>query len=349
MSGAAHDHDHDHPHDHDHGHSHDHGHGHGGPAARGFGRRVALAVALVVLGLAAAVLVTVRAGSATVITRFGDPVRVVTEPGLGVKLPAPIERAIEIDLRLHTTASGIHGVLTKDGLSLVVQAWVAWKVRGQEESIRHFLRAVQNRPEDAADQLRFLLGSSLETVTGRFELGDLLNTDPAKVRLAGYEIALADSLAGNADSLYGIEIVQVGIERLMLPESTVGATIGRMKAERETVAQTKKGEGTSQASRIRSEAQTKASLIRTQADEEASAIITAASAEAAKTYGDAYQADPQLFRFLRSLESLEQVVGPTTHLVLRTDAAPFRALVEAPAGVGIAGPGEPAPGTAAAP
>ena len=351
MSGA-HDHDHDHTgHDHsghDHG-GHSHGHSHGGPASPGAGLRYALAAVLVLLGLAAATMLTVRAGSATVITRFGDPVRVITEPGLAAKLPAPIERALEVDLRLHTTASGIHGVLTKDGLSVVVQAWVAWKVPGQEDTIRHFLRAVQNRPEEAANQLRTFLGSSLETITGRFELACLLNADPSKVQLAAYEEALMTRLASQAREVYGIEVVGVGIERLMLPETTVGATINRMAAERDTVAEEKKANGRRIAGEIRSGAEKDARIAKAKANEEASTIEAQARSEAAKIYGSAQKADPQLYAFLRSLDTLDQIVGTTTRLILRTDAAPFRVLVEAPTAPAAAAPAAaPAAGTAPA-
>ena len=56
-------------------------------------------------------------------TRFGDPVRVLTEPGLAWKLPAPIEGTIPVDLRLRTTSSGLQDVGTRDGLRILVQAY----------------------------------------------------------------------------------------------------------------------------------------------------------------------------------------------------------------------------------
>ncbi len=324
MSG---DHDHDHDHEHSHG---NHGHSHGGPAAPGAGWRYFAAGVLIVLALAAATMQLVRAGSAAVITRFGNPVRVITEPGLAWKFPAPIERAVEVDLRLHTTASGIHGVLTKDGLSVVVQAWVAWKVPGNDETIRHFLRAVQNNPDEAANKLRTFLGSSLETVTSRFELAQLVNTDASRVQLEAYEQALRERISVQGQTQFGIEITGVGIERLMLPETTVGATINRMAAERDTVAEEKKANGRRIAGEIRSASERDARIAKAKANEEASTIEATSRTEAARIYGASHQADPQLYAFLRSLDTLEQIVGPTTRLVLRTDAAPFRALVEIP-------------------
>jgi membrane protease subunit HflC len=303
--------------------------------------RVLVATMLVLCAVLAATMQLVRAGTASVVTRFGAPVRVVLTPGLAWKLPAPIERSVDVDLRLHTTASGIHGVLTRDGLSIVVQAWVAWRVPSGRDEIMHFLRTVQNRPDEAANQLRTFLGSSLETVSGRFPLAHLLNTDPGEVQLLAFEQALRERLAAQAGE-YGIEIVDVGIERLMLPEATIGATLNRMAAERDTVAEEKKANGRRLAGEIRSTAEKEARIAKAKANEDASAVEAAARTRAAAIYGAAHQTDPGLYAFLRSLDTLDQVVGPTTRIVLRTDAAPLRALVEIPTVTAAPAPAAPA-------
>lgn len=326
----GHDHSHDHGHDeHDH-HGHHHHH-HDGPAAPGAGWRYTAAGVLVLLGALAATLFTVRAGNAVVVTRFGSPVRVILEPGLAWKLPAPIERTVEVDLRLHTTASGIHGVQTRDGLSVVVQTFAAWQIPANADSVTRFLRAVENRPEEAANRLRTFLGSSMETVTGRFDLAALVNTDPAKVRLGEYEGALQERIGATLAGDFGIQVASVGVERLMLPESTVAATVTRMSAERDTVAEEKKAAGRRLAGEIRSQADRDSRIIKAKAEEEASVIEAVARKEAAAIYGKAHAADPQLYAYLRSLDTLDQVVTASTRLVLRTDAAPFKPLVEAPA------------------
>ena len=145
-------------------------------------KRLALAVVVVTLAIAAAGAVPVKTGEAAVITRFGAPVRVVTQPGLSWILPPPIERAQIVDRRLRTTATGSHGVLTKDGLSLVVQAYAAWRVGGDGATVLRYVRATGSDGDMAANQLRTLLNSSLETVSGRFVLADLVNTDPTAMR-----------------------------------------------------------------------------------------------------------------------------------------------------------------------
>jgi membrane protease subunit HflC len=88
-----------------------------------------VAVLLLSVALMAASLVQVRAGLASVVTRFGNPVRVLIEPGLALRWPAPFESIIPVDLRLRTTSSGLQDVGTRDGLRIIVQAYVAWQVR----------------------------------------------------------------------------------------------------------------------------------------------------------------------------------------------------------------------------
>src|ERR1700755_699637 len=122
--------------------------------------RIALAGIVLLAAGAASSLLMVEPGQAVVITEFGRPVRVLTHPGLAWKIPAPIESTIPVDLRLRTTSSGLQDVGTREGLRILVQAYVAWHVPDDADHIRQFLRAVQNNPDIAAEQLRSFIGSS---------------------------------------------------------------------------------------------------------------------------------------------------------------------------------------------
>ena len=346
---AAHDHSgHDHSgHDHaghDHaGHAHDdgdddgHGHGHhhhhhDGPPPKGWWLRLTVAGLLLIAVILVATLVSVRAGTAVVITRFGAPTRVQIEPGLAFKAPPPIEQTVEVDTRLHSTSSGYHTLTTKDSLSVEVQVFLFWRVAGNEKSVLQFVRALRNKPDDASDQLRTFLGSALQTVTGNYALSDLLNTDASKVRLGDFETALKDHMAQQLLDNYGIEVEQVGIERLMLPQTTVLATVKRMASERDTAAATEQAEGHRIAKQIESDALRDGRITIADANVKASETESAARKEAAEIYGRANSADPQLYVFLRSLDALDQAIGSNTRLILRTDAAPFRVLIDGPPG-----------------
>jgi membrane protease subunit HflC len=319
---------------------HHHGHAHGDDhppvdATRGWlGRnyRFLVAAIIVLLLAVAACMVTVEPGQAVVITRIGDPVRVLVTPGPALKLPPPIDGTIDVDLRMRTTSSGLQDVGTRDGLRVLVQAYVVWQVPGDPEHVRQFLRAVRNQPDIAAEQLRSFIGSSLEITASSFDLADLVNTDPGKIRLALFEERLQQRIDEQALKVYGIAVKQVGIERLTLSAEALDATIERMKAERDTVAAQRSAEGQRQAAEIASNAERDARTQVAQARVDASDIEAKARVQAAVIYQRAYALDPALYDMLRSFDTLDTVLGGNTRLILRTDAVPFRVLVDGPSG-----------------
>ncbi|HEY6455713.1 MAG TPA: protease modulator HflC [Steroidobacteraceae bacterium] len=296
--------------------------------------RIGVAALILLAAIAAACIVMVPAGEAGVITRFGNPVRVVTEPGLAWKLPAPFESTILIDLRLRTTSTGLQDVGTREGLRVLVQSYVAWQVPDDPQRVRQFLRSVRNQPDEAARQLRSFVNASLHITSSNFALTDLVNIDPTKVRLDVFERELRDAVAPRMLAVYGIEIRQVGLERMTLPDETLAATVSRMRAERETRAAQVTADGLRQAAAIRADADRDAREIVAQAREQAAHTEADAQQAAARIYAKAYQGDPGLYSTLRSLDSLSQILGRNSSLILRTDAAPFRVLVDGPAGGG---------------
>ena len=130
--------------------------------------------------------------------------------------------------------------------------------------------------------------------------------------------------------MYGISIVQVGIERLTLPGETLEATVERMRAERATVAAAREAEGEQQAALIISNADRDARMLLAQGKTEAAALDAKSKVEAADIYAKAYNNNRELYTLLRSLDALDAVINSNTRLILRTDAAPFRVLVDGP-------------------
>jgi modulator of FtsH protease HflC len=322
---------HHHDHEHDHGHDHDHGDEMQPRRRTGTVVRFGLAALVASVFVLVACLVLVGPGESVVVTRFGDPVRVISRPGLTWRLPAPVDGITRVDLRLRTTSSGLQDVGTRDGLRILVQAYVAWQVSGDAERVTQFLRAVRNQPDDAAEQLRSFLSSALETTASGFELAELVNTDPAKVRLAEFEDRLRQRLETQILSSYGVTVRQVGIESLTLPAETLAATVARMRAERQTVATEHMAEGERIAAEIRAAADRDARVTVAHAHEEAAGTEARARVDAAAIIAHAYAEDPSLYVLLRSFDTLDAVVGQNTRLILRTDAVPFRVLVDGPA------------------
>jgi len=300
------------------------------PSSRKLALRFGVAALLVMLAVLTASLLEVRAGSATVITRFDDPVRVLLTPGLAWRIPAPFESPVDVDLRIRSTSSGLQDVGTRDGLRVLMQAWVIWKVKSDNDDVLRFIRAVQNQPDEAARQIRTFIGSALETTASNYALSDIVNVDGKKVKIAELEEQLQSQLKNQLLNSYGIEVIQTGIERLTLPAVTLNATVDRMRAERETIAAERTAEGKRLAAEIHSKADRDARILEADASVKAAAITADAQRDAAGIYGKAWHSDPQLYDLLRSLDTLSSIVNSSTRLVLRTDAAPFKTLVQEP-------------------
>jgi membrane protease subunit HflC len=292
--------------------------------------RMAFAAVILIGAVIVSSQIMVADGQAVVVTRFGDPLRVLTQPGLAWKVPAPIDGTITVDLRLRTTSSGLEDVGTRDGLRILVQTFLAWRVAPDPAHIRQFLRSTGNNPDEAARQLRSFVGSALQITASGFDLADLVNTDPARVRLAAFEQQLQDNVAKQVLDIYGIRIEQVGVQRLSLPSETLAATVARMRAERETVAAQRAAEGLRVAAQIRSDAARDARITIADAQSDAAAIEAQSREKAAQIYAASYARDPALYMLLRSLDTINTIVGPRTRLILRTDAAPFNVLVQGP-------------------
>jgi len=292
--------------------------------------RYSIAALLILLALLTACLVQVQAGKATIITRFGSPVRVLLTPGLAWRLPAPFETPLDVDLRSRSTSSGLQDVGTRDGLRVIVQAWAIWKVSPEQQNVLRFIRAVQNQPDEAARQIRTFISSSLETTTSNYALSDIVNTDSKQVKISQLEQQIRAQLKTQLLNSYGIELIDVGIERLTLPAVTLNATVERMRAERETIATERTAEGNRLAAEIRSKADRDARITEADASVEAASITARAQQDSAAVYAKAYSLDPQLYNLLRSLDTLTDVVNKSTRIVLSTDAAPFKALVQKP-------------------
>jgi membrane protease subunit HflC len=108
------------------------------------------------------------------------------------------------------------------------------------------------------------------------------------------------------------------------------ATVGRMQAERATIAAEREAEGQRMAAEIVSNADRDSRVLLAKSKAEAAAIEAKSRVEAADIYGKAYSDNRDLYTVLRSLDTLNSVVGSNTRLILRTDAAPFRVLVDGP-------------------
>ncbi len=283
--------------------------------------RVSTGLAAVFGILLAATGVQVGEGEAVVVTRFGDPVRVLETAGLHWNAPWPIDAVARVDLRRRTFETGHAEMLTRDRKNVVLVGFAIWQV---SDPLR-FHRSV-GTVGDAEEKLDGLITNAQIGVLGRFDLNALTSTDPTTLRTDEIEAALLEATRTVASERYGIDILTVGFQRLSLPEDNVAAVFKQMRAERRQFAARYEAEGAEEAARIRSDTDLEAARIRSEGAEQAARIRGEAEAEAARIYADAHRQDPNLYRFVRSLEALDSVVGSDTTVILRTDSPPFRLL-----------------------
>lgn len=265
--------------------------------------------------------VSVREGNAVLISRFGKPVRVVQDAGLAWKLPWPIDQATVVDQRTRVFETSHTEMLTRDKRNVILLTFATWRI---SDPLR-FVQAVGST-EGAELKLDGLITNAKIGVMGRYDLTALVSTDPATLQVQDIESELLAATAPTALERYGIEITQVAFQRLSLPEENVRYVFKQMRAERDQYAARYKAEGQEQADKVRSETDLEAARIRAQGQEDAAMIKGEAEAEAAAIYAQAHRQDPELYRFLRGLETLDVVVGEQTTVILRTDAEPFSLL-----------------------
>ncbi len=277
-----------------------------------------LAVALV---LASATAVPVREGQTVLVTRFGELVAELDRAGLHWKLPWPIDRALVMDCRQRVFNTRHGEMLTRDKKNVILRGYAVWRI----DDPPTYMRAVGSL-EAAEEKLESLIVDAQAKVLGRYDLTALVSTDPALLAVEEIETELHTAVAATASERYGIAIEHVGFKRLSLNEENVSRVFEQMRSERAREAARYRAEGNHEATKIRSEADEQKAEILAAAREEAARLLGEAEAEAAATYAAAQALDPELYRFLRHLESLERLLGEDARLILRTDSAPFQLL-----------------------
>ena len=268
-----------------------------------------------------AMAVVVGEGQAALITRFGRPLRAATQAGLHWKLPWPIDQATWLDLRRRVYETGHTEMLTRDKKNIIARTFVVWRI-GDPLT---FTQAIGSQG-GAESKLDGLLTNAAIGALGGHDLSALVSTNPNDLQVDNIESELLASTAPLALRSYGVTIEQIRLERIALPEANVTAVFEQMRAERRQFAAKFQAEGEKEASRIRSEADLEAARIAAKGAEEEARIRGESAAKIAKIYGDAHRVDPELYKFTRSLDSLDKLVTGSTSLILRTDSEPFSLL-----------------------
>ncbi len=263
----------------------------------------------------------VASNEAAVLTRFGSPVRTLVEPGLYFKWPWPVDTVNRLDTRLAFYDTRLSEALTRDKRNVIIPVFIAWRVA---EPLK-FLQSL-GTPAAAPAKLDSLATSARNALLGRHDFQDLVSTDPARSRLAGFEQSLAEAIRPQAREAFGIAIEQVGLKRIALPEANTSYVFERMRAERGQYAARYRAEGRREAEELRARTDAEKTVLLAEAQKYAEETRGRAEAEAARIYAEAHAQDPVFYAFTRELEALRRVAKSNTTLVLDTGTSPFTPL-----------------------
>jgi modulator of FtsH protease HflC len=257
------------------------------------------------------------------VVRLGQPVRVISDPGLNAKIPF-IDSVIYIDKRILNIESPAQEVIASSqdktvagvaqaGERLVVDAFARYRITDPLK----FYQTVG--PDGASSQLAILLNSALRRVLGAATLADAVRNKREDLMAQ-----MRDQLDRDAQP-FGIHVVDVRIRRVDLPEQNSQAVYQRMQTERQREAAEFRAQGSQRSQEIRAKADRDVTVLVAEANSQSEQIRGQGDAERNRIFADAYGQDPDFFTFYRSMQAYERSMQHTdTHLVLRPDSDFFR-------------------------
>lgn len=259
-------------------------------------------------------LFVVREGQQAIILQFGEHIRTIQEPGLHFRMPF-IQSPIFFERRVLMAEGRADEYLTLDKKRLFVDHISRWRI---------------------VDPLRFY--QAVTTEAGALARLDQIITSRLKQEIAKHDFLQVireqreDIMRAVTDDTkllareFGIEVLDVRIKRLDLPQEVQESVFARMEAERRRIALRYRAEGEEAAREIRASADKEREIILATAYEQAERLRGEGDARAARIYADAYNQDPDFYSFIRRMEAYRSIVSSGTTLVLDADSDLMRFL-----------------------
>jgi len=283
----------------------------------GFAGGVLAVLVIVAMIVGYGSLFTVYQTRQAIVVRLGQPVRVVTEPGLNVKLPL-IDSVISIDKRILDLESPAQEVIASDQKRLVVDAFARYRIH---DPLR-FYQTVGSI-EGANSRLSTLLISALRRVLGEATFIQVVRDERPQLTQR-----MREQLDREAQA-FGIDVVDLRIRRADLPEQNSQAVYGRMKTEREREAAEFRAQGSQRSQEIRARADRDVTVLVADATSRSEQIRGEGDAERNRIFAEAFGRDADFFSFYRSMQALEAGLRHNdTRMLLKPDSEFFRYFVD---------------------
>jgi membrane protease subunit HflC len=256
---------------------------------------------------------TVYQTDQVIVVRLGQPIRVVTHPGLNFKVPV-LDSVISVEKRIVDLENPAQEVITSDQKRLVVDAFARYRIN---DALKFYqtIGAI----EGANARLSTLLNSALRRVLGEATTIEVVRDKRAQL------MSLVRMQLENEAQSFGVAVIDVRIRRADLPEQNRQAVYQRMQTERQREAAEFRAQGSQRSQEIRARADRDVTVLVAEAQSKGEQTRGEGDAERNRIYAEAYGRDPDFFTFYRSMQAYEAGLRSNdTRMVLKPDSDFFR-------------------------
>ena len=248
-----------------------------------------------------------------IVLQFGDPKKLITKPGLQVKIPF-IQNVVFLDRRILSLDPQPEEVIASDQKRLIVDAYARFKI---VDPLKFYISVGDERV--ARSRLATIINSRLRSVLGTQSLATLLSEDRTK------QMAIIQEGVNTEAEGFGITIIDVRIKRADLPQANSEAIYKRMQTEREREAKEFRAKGAEMAVTITSTADKEVTVILANAKKQSEIMKGEGDGIRNKIFADAFGKDPEFFSFYRAMQAYEKaLIGGDTSLILSPDSDFFK-------------------------
>jgi membrane protease subunit HflC len=261
-------------------------------------RNLLLILIVVLGGLMLASVFTVKETEYAIKFQLGRVVRMDYQPGLHFKLPF-VNNVRKFDRRILTLDTSPEPMLTSEAKFVNVDSFVKWRI----VDVTRFYTSTQGNEMQALSRLGSIIEDRIRAQIASRTLAEVVSEQRVSTML---DIAHAANVAAGE---FGIEVVDVRIKSIELPEDVRESVFRRMAADRQKEANLYRFEGREEAERIRSDADRQVQVILAEAEREGQRTRGVGDARATEIYANAYGADEDFYAFYRSLQAYGNAFG----------------------------------------
>ncbi len=258
-------------------------------------------------------LFVVKETNQAIVLQFGDPKKVIVEPGLQVKIPF-IQNVVFLDKRILNLDAPPEEVIASDQKRLIVDAYARFKI---VDPLKFYISVGDERV--ARSRLATIINSRIRSVLGKQSLATLLSEDRTK------QMAIIQEGVNAEAEKFGITIIDVRIKRADLPQANSEAIYKRMQTEREREAKEFRAKGAEMAVTITSTADKEVTVLLANAKKQSEIMKGEGDGQRNRIFANAFGKDPQFFAFYRAMQAYEKaLIGGDTSLILSPDSDFFK-------------------------